>query len=499
MLVAGALLLPVVFLMSEAAQVGRAQIVRLLLRHVTAVLLVNTVELTAAVTVACAVIGVAAAWVVERTNLPGRRIWAALIVLPLAMPDFVVGYAWTSVAPAIHGLAGAVLVMTLSIYPLVYLPVAASLRTADPALEEVARSLGHGRIKVFARVTLPQIRAALIGGCLVVALALLAEYGAFEIVGFQTFTTEIVTEFRVAFDSAAACALSLVLVMLGVAVLAGDALLTAGKRTGRRAPHGTRPPRRHRLGLAAIPATGGFAVLAGAAVAVPVAVIGYWMIQGQRSSLPSASIAAAAANTVAYSLPAAAVATVAALPVALLAVRHRSPGAILLERSTYLVQGLPGPVIALSFVFFAVRYAIGIYQSPELLVAGYAVLFFPLALVAVRAALTHAPPQLEEVARSLGRRPVAVLFKITLPLIAPGLAAAFSLVFLSAVIELTTTLILIPTGAHTLATAFWAQESNTSYAAAAPYAALLVAIAVIPGYALGRYLEAAPARRTATP
>ena len=496
LLVAATLLLPVTFLVGQAAQVGRTEVTRLLLRHLTGMLLVNTVELSAVVTVACAAIGVTAAWFAERTNLPGRRIWRAVIVLPLAMPDFVVGYAWTSVAPAIHGLLGAALVMALSLYPLVYLPVAASLRTADPAVEEVARSLGDGRLKVFFRVTLPQIRTALLGGCLVVALALLAEYGAFEIVGFQTFTTQIVTQFRVGFDSAGACALSLVLVMLGVTVLAGEAVLTAGKRTGRPSPHGTRPPQPHRLGAAAVPAVAGFGLLAGLAIGVPVATIGYWMIQGQRSSLPSTSIAAAAGNTVAYSLPAAALAALAALPVALLVVRHRRRGVILVERATYLVQGLPGPVVALSFVFFAVHYAIGVYQSPELLVAAYAILFFPLALIAVRAAMAHAPRELEEVAGSLGRRPAAVLARITLPLIAPGLAAAFSLVFLSAVIELTTTLILIPTGAHTLATAFWAQESNSSYAAAAPYAAMLVVIAVIPGYALGRYLHRAPSERT---
>ena len=113
--------------------------------------------------------------------------------------------------------------MTLAVYPLVYLPVAASFRNADPGQEEVARSLGAGRLATFWRVTLGQARGAILGGCLLVALVMLAEYGAFEILGYQTFTTEIFTEFSVSFNIPTACALSLVLVVLSLLVLCGEA------------------------------------------------------------------------------------------------------------------------------------------------------------------------------------------------------------------------------------------------------------------------------------
>ena len=119
----------------------------LIFRSLTATLLWNTVRLTVVVTVLCAVIGTAAAWFVERTDLPGRRVWAVLVVVPLAIPDFVVSFGWASLSTWVQGFRGAVLVMTLAVYPLVYLPVAASFRGADPGQEEVARSLGAGRLQ----------------------------------------------------------------------------------------------------------------------------------------------------------------------------------------------------------------------------------------------------------------------------------------------------------------------------------------------------------------
>ena len=198
--VACVLALPLVFLLIEARGAGTAAVTHLIFRRLTADLLWNTVRLTVVVTARCAVIGTAAAWCVERTNLPGRRVWAVLVVVPLAIPDFVVSFGWASLWTWVQGFRGAVVVMTLAVYPLVYLPVAASLRAADPGQEEVSRSLGVGRVRTFARVTLAQARGAILGGCLLVALVLLAEYGAFELLGYQTFTTEIFTEFNVSFS-----------------------------------------------------------------------------------------------------------------------------------------------------------------------------------------------------------------------------------------------------------------------------------------------------------
>jgi iron(III) transport system permease protein len=173
--VAIVLVAPLCFLLIEAHGAGLSTIWHLIFRSLTATLLWNTVRLTVVVTALCAVIGTAAAWFVERTDLPGRRVWAVLVVVPLAIPDFVVSFGWASLSTWVQGFRGAVLVMTLAIYPLVYLPVAASFRNADPGQEEVARSLGAGRLSTFWRITLGQARTAILGGCLLVALVLLAE------------------------------------------------------------------------------------------------------------------------------------------------------------------------------------------------------------------------------------------------------------------------------------------------------------------------------------
>jgi iron(III) transport system permease protein len=464
-------------------------------RSLTASLLWNTVRLTGAVTVLCAVIGTAAAWFVERTDLPGRRIWAVLVVVPLAIPDFVVSFGWASLSTWVEGFRGAVLVMTLAVYPLVYLPVAASFRNADPGQEEVARSLGHGRLQTFWRVTLAQARVAILGGCLLVALVLLAEYGAFEILGYQTFTTEIFTEFNVSFNIPTACALSLVLVLLGLLVLGGETAARGRGRVERTGRLAQRVPQRHRLGRATIPVLVGFTALVGAALGMPIGASVYWMLEGARPGLTGASLLGATAHTALYAAAAAAIATALALPVALLAIRHPRRSHRLLERSTYLVLAMPGLVIAFTLSYFSERYASGfLYQTAPLLVIAYAILFFPLALVGVRASVAQAPVALEEVARSLGKRPAAVLARVTLRLIAPGLAAAFCLVFLSAVTELTATLILIPTGVQTLATQFWAYQQNLAYGQAAPFALVMIALAAVPSYLLARFFDRLPDR-----
>ncbi len=486
--IALALLAPLVLVGLDAQQAGWTEIHRVLFRAYSRQLLINTVELAVVVTTLAGLIGTAAAWCTERTTLPWRRVWMVLLVLPVAIPDFVVGYAWHSIEPSLIGLRAAALVMTLTTYPLVLLPVAAALRRADPGLEEAARSLGIGRAATFLRVTVPQIRPALVGGCLIVVLTLLSEYGTFEIVHFQTFTTEIFTEFQ--FDQPAAGALSLPLVAFGLLVLTGESFIGRRGKVSRTGPHAARVARRGRLGYATVPALGTVTVLVGLAVGMPIGTLIYWMRRGVHTTLPAAAtLGQATWSTLVYSALGALVAVALALPIAIMTVRRPSSTRRVIERSTYLTQSLPGVVIALSLVFFAIHYAYPLYQTSPLLVAAYAILHFPLALVCIKASVVQAPPRLADVGRSLGRYPATVFVRVTLPLIAPGLLAGLCLVFLTAATELTATLVLAPTGVQTLATQFWAYQSEAAYSAAAPYAMVIIAIAAVPGALLGLWFD----------
>jgi iron(III) transport system permease protein len=485
--IAVALLSPLVLVALDAHGAGWGEIHRTLFRSRSAMLLRHTVVLAAIVALLSAVTGTAAAWMTERTALPARRLWTVLLVLPVAIPDFVVGYAWHSFAPRLAPLLAASIVMTLGTYPLVYLPVAAALRRADPSMEEAAHSLGVGRAAPFFRVTLPLVRTAIFGGCVLVVLTVISEYGAFEILRYQTFTTEIFTEFQ--FDSRAAGALAIPLVLLGLAVLLAEGLLPRRTVTGSAPRRAVRPTRLRRLKL---PAMLAMTALVALGVGVPVGTIVYWMASSQHTTLPAtATVASATWTTLSYSAAGAAVAVVLALPVALISFRRSTVTRSVLERSTYVTKALPGVVVALSLVFFATRYVFGLYETSTLLVAAYVILNFPLALVCVKASVAHVPPRLTDVGRSLGRGPVAVFLRVTLPLLAPGLLAGFCLVFLTAVTELTATLVLAPIGVQTLATQFWAFQQNIAYSAAAPYALVMVALAVIPGTLLGLWFDRA--------
>ena len=273
-------------------------------------------------------------------------------------------------------------------------------------------------------------------------------------------------------------------------MLGGELGLRGRARYARVGGGAARRHTRIRLGRSRPLALAGLAALVALALGLPLTALVYWIAQGSSSTLPSGSIVGAAGTT--FGLAAiAALATIAiALPIALLAVRYPTPLSALLERCSYLARALPGVVIGLALVSFSVRAVRAIYQTPALLVLAYTILFLPLALATVRAALAQIPPRLEEVAQSLGDRPARAFARTTLPLLAPGLAAAASLVFLSTVTELTATLLLRPTGTETLATHFWMYASALSYGAAAPYAAVMVGVSAIPTYLLVRQLDA---------
>jgi len=488
-LVAGAglgvvlVLMPLAYTAFQAFGVGLAPAAHLLFRPLVGELLVHTLAIVVATTLCSAVIGTLAAWFIERTDLPGRHVWSVLAVVPLAIPAFITSYAWVSLAPMFQGFGGALLVVTSAYYPLIYLPVAAALRGMDPALEETARTLGCGPWDRFFRVALPQLRPALFGGMLLVALDVLAEFGAFGLLGYRTFTTEIYAEYRTSFNGPGASLLAGVLILLCLLCLAGELKVRGGASYGRIGRGTRRRPARYALGQATLPVLVGFFMLTAVTLGVPLSVIGYWLGQESATAISPAQVsfgllASATVASLGFGVASAVLTTLLALPLGFLAVRYRGTLITLLERSAYLAQGMPGIVIALAIVSLAIHALHPLYQSALLLVVAYAILFLPLALVSVRAALGQAQPSLEESARALGLNWARVARRVTLPLAAPGLGAAAAMVFVSVVGELTTTLLLVPIGTRTLATQIWADTSTLAFAAAAPYAALLVSISL---------------------
>ena len=487
--VALCLIAPIAVLIVDAHAAGWHEIRTVLFRGRSYALLANTIILTALVTVAAAVTGTACAWCLERCAVPFGRLWTALLILPMAMPDFVVGSAWHSLWLTMAPLPAATVIMTLSTYPLVFLPVAAALRRSDPALDDVARGLGAGPVTTFVRVTLPSIRGAIGGGALLAALVTISEYGAFEAVRFHTLTTEIFTEFQ--FEPEAAAALSIPLVLLGLAAIGLHTAIPRRRNAFRVQP---RPPAVIRPGRGftggQVLAMLGFTGIVAAGVIFPVAVLLYWIAQSQHATLPAvAGLGAATAATFTYSALSGAAVVIVAAPVAYLTVRYPSRLSLALQESTFVARAVPAVIVALSLVYLAINYLFPLYETSWLVVASYTLLFFPLGLVCVQATIAAVPREFSEIGRSLQRGGAYVFLRVTLPLIGPGLLAGFCLVFVTAAAELTTTLMLAPIGVATLATQFWAFQSESSYGAAAPYALLIVAIAVVPGGLIGLWFD----------
>lgn len=477
-LVALVALLPLGFVVGYTADLGLFEAAALIFRPRILELLGNTALLTFATMATTAVIGIGAAWLVERSDLPFRRIWNVLLVAPLAVPAFVNAFAWISLVPSASGFFGALIVVTMSYFPFVYLPVAAALKGLDPALEESAQSLGLSRWRVFVRVVLPQLRPALYGGVLLVGLHILAEFGALSMVQFATFTTAIYDLFQSSFNGPAANMVAGVLALCALALLTMEIRLRGRRRYSRLGSGTARVPVRIPLGGLRLPALAGVAAVVVAGVAVPVGSIVFWLVDGARTTVDLDALVRTTLTAAGLGAAVAAITVVLAIPVAWLYVRYPGRLSSLLERSTYVDNALPGIVIALALVTITLRIVPPLYQTPATLVIAYVIMFLPRAMVNVRAGITQAPPLLDDVAHGLGLSRLQTLRRVVLPLIAPSLGAGAALVFIGVATELTATLLLSPIGTETLATKFWSFSSTLNYGSAAPYAAMMVLISI---------------------
>lgn len=439
-----------------------------------------------AVTTACLVLGLALAWLTNRTDLRGRRAWLVVAALPLAVPTYVAAFAWTSLVPGLAGPSGvgAFVVLTACSYPYVLLPVAAALRRADPAGEEVARALGLTAWQAFRRVTVPQLRPALAAGGLLVALYVLSDFGAVSIMRFDAFTRVIYNSYNGGFNRTPAAVLGLLLVAVTVVMVRFEGRTRGRASYSRVGAGGARPAPPVRLGRwrpAGLLLSGAVALVA---LGVPASALLYWTSIGADPDTDYALLVRVASTSLAVATLGALVTTLLAVPVGVLAARRDGRLSRLLEQACYLGHALPGIVVALSLVFLSIRLVPELYQRTPVLVLAYVVLFLPLAVGAVHAGAAQSPPALEEVARSGGAGPLAVLRRVTLPLAAPGIGAGAALVFLTCMKELPATLLLRPIGSDTLATRLWTETFVSDFAGAAPYAAVLVLLSAVPTYLL---------------
>ncbi|MDO5503513.1 MAG: iron ABC transporter permease [Actinomycetia bacterium] len=479
-------LLPIGYLIIRSFEGGLGRVAEVLLRERTVLLVGRSLGLAVAVTAACVLLGLFFAFIVTRSDLPGRTVIGVLAALPLAIPSYIAAFAWVSSPIDMSGFRGAFIVLTASCYPYVYLPVVAAMRGIDPATEEVARGLGKNAWQAFWSVTARQVRPAAAGGALLAALYTLSDFGAVSLLRYDVFTRVIHTSYRSSFERTPAAILSLLLVLLTVAIVVGEGRMRASSEQVRIGGGAARTPGRIALGAWAwIAAPLAIGILA-LALVFPIASLGYWSATGLSAGIDSGRLIESAAFTTWFSLLGMLACITLAIPVGILAARYRSRRTTLIEQATFAGHALPGIVVALALVFFGIRFATPIYQRTPMLVLAYAVLFLPAAVTAVRSSVAMSSPRVEEVARSLGKTRAEVLRQVTLPLAGPGIAAGAALVLLTAMKELPATLLLQPTGSRTLATSLWTETGVAAYAAAAPYGLALVVLAVIPTLVLMR-------------
>lgn len=484
------LLLPLAYLLIRVAS-GGGRALDLLWDGQTLQLVVRTVLLVVGVVTATILVAVPLAWLVVRTDLPGRRAWATAAALPLVIPSYVAALCLLGFfgekgllqqalgverLPDPTGYWGALAALTLSTYPYVFLLAQAALRNLDPAQEEAARSLGASRARVLFRVTLPSVRPAVSLGALLVALYTLSDFGVVSLMRYDALTRAIYLQYRSLFDRTPAAVLALVLVALTAVALAVELRVRTRGQVYRTSPGAARRATPVPLGRWRIPALAWCSVVVGLFLALPALVLGYWLQRAVANDRALEVPWSEAASSLGASGLAAVCAVAAAIPVALLALRFPSRRSRLLERLSFAGNALPGIVIALALVFFAARYASPVYQTLALLVFAYVVRFFPQALSGVESALERVSPRVEEAARGLGRGPLATLATVTAPLARSGMLAGGALVFLSAMKELPATLLLRPIGFETLATEIWKLTQVGAYSRAAVPALVLMAV-----------------------
>ncbi len=472
-----------------------------------------------------ALLGTGAAWWVAMYRFPGRGILEWALLLPLAMPTYVIAYVYTDLLqyagpvqtalreafgwergeywfPDVRSLGGAIVVFSLVFYPYVYVLARSAFMDRSGNLMEAARSLGLTQRQAFYRIALPLARPAVAGGVALVVMETLAEFGAVSYFGVPTFTTGIYRAWYAFGDPVAASQLSASLLAV---VLLALVLEKASRGRARYHDSGGRPQVRPRLTPlktlvvwtgCMIPLAGGFLLPAGLLLNMAVSE-GDVQFGEKYLTLAGNSLMLAALASVFAVLAALLLAYAARLnPGRLMAgvkrlagLGYAVPGTVIAVGALIPLTALDHALIGWSRELFGMNPGLLITGTATALVFAYLARFLTVALSSVEASLTRIRQSLDEAARSLGASQTRLLARIHVPLLSGGIVSGLLLVFVDVMKELPATIVLRPFNFETLATQVFILAADERLAEAATPSLAIVAVGLIPVILLSRSMR----------
>lgn len=491
-------------------------------QHVLPDILVNTFWLVLGVGVGTTLLGVSLAWLTAACEYPGRRFFAWALLLPLAIPAYITGFVWLGMFdftgsvpawlretwgvawhPPIRSRAGVILVMTLALYPYVYLTASAAFREQGGRMLEAAQTLGLNRLAAFFRVALPIARPGIMAGVLLVLMETLADFGAVAVFNYDTFTTAIYKTWFSLFSLQAASQLASILVLFVFVVVLLEANLRARTNVAAAARGEAVLGRIPLTGWHAWLAAGWSALILGLACVLPVWQITVWAMGVFARDFDSRYF-----TFVSHTLLLSTLGTFLVVVLALLltyAQRLRPSMAMRAAvRLATLGYALPGAVLAVG-IFIPVAWLdhrlinlLAMFGVDSGQILGGTLLVMLLAYCARFMAVGHSPIEaglarvsrgLDEVAQSLGVVAGRRLLRVHLPLLRPGLLTAAALVFVDIMKELPITLMTRPFGWDTLAVRVFEMASEGEWQRAALPAVTIVLTCLLPVILLIRSRE----------
>ena len=474
----------------------------------------NTVCLLAGVGVLAGMLGTSLAWLVSSHRFPGRSFFEWALVLPMAVPAYVIAFVFAGLFgytgpvathlraafgpdasfPDVRTFPGVVLVMSLVLYPYVYLLARAGFGSLGAAPLEAARSLGSKH--PFWRVAFPLARPAIATGLSLALMETLADFGAVSVLGYRTFTTAIYRVWFGMFDRIAAGQLAVALMLFAVVLLSLERWARGRARFVQR--HG-RPATDVLPPLSRVRALGASAYCAAVlffAFLLPTGILGYWTIRAAvERKLPS-NFVSLVANTMTLGAAAALATLAAALVLAYGQRLERSPSLLWASRIAGLGYAVPGSVIAVGVLLILSHADRALGRLVESVTGGdvglvltgsafgllfaYVVRFVSVSFYTVEAGLESIAPSLDEAARSLGASPRRLLSRVHAPLLKGSVLTAAILVLVDVMKEMPATMLIRPFGTDTLAVDVWQRTAEAMWREASLPALTIVLAGLLP-------------------